>query len=636
MKRLHIDIETYSEADLKKEGGYRYALHPSTDLNIVCFAVGNGPVHVWWPWKKVPNALFKALEDHPEMQKGGKLFMGRMIPKPLDVALRKCQKSAHNAQFERIALNGTAGQKHDVPHIPIKETHCTMAKAVVHGLPEALEHCASALGTHPKSKDGANEMRYLAKPRQDGTRPTIYDEQKRFISATKYCIDDVLAERDIDNNVPDLTKREEQVYFLDQRINERGIYIDQENIENARVIVEQYKKKLARLCRKHTGVRPSQTAALSAWIRENGYPQLKDLQAATVVEAQSDPECPPNVKKILKLYSSHNMKAVSKLDAMQRAVCPDGRLHGMLHYYGAGPGRWSSRIVQLQNLLRPLIKNVDDVIDAMWLQDLDEVRAMHPLLDLMKIIASCIRGMLIAAPGKKLVAYDFAQIESRIQAWLSNAKWKLDFFKSDSEFKVYHITGSMMFGKPAEEIVDKGEEQLYTTSKIGELACGFQAEQVKTWSRLEDAARFAVKNPGKAYAIPSKLIMFKVVGRWLYMRLPSGRRIAYLDPKVIHDQVTYMGTHTKTRRWTRVETYGGKLLNNACEGIGRDLLVNGLFNMEEAGYETVLTVHDEGVFEVDEDFGSEEEAEQLMTVPLKWAEGLPIKCSGWTAKRYRK
>lgn len=665
MIRTHLDLETYSEEDLKRSGLYKYAEHQSTDLNVVCWADGAGPVNIWMCWDKIPKAVFDAVKAG--MDKDGSLLFGSTMPAVVREVLTGVI-AAHNSQFERVVLNNWLARKSVPIKIKIENTICTMAKCAVHGIPQALEHAAKALGTFPKRVTGANEMRYFAKPRKDGTRATPQEEPKRFITLVLYCIDDVKAERDLDVNIPDLTERETKIYRLDQKINERGVRIDQGAIKNAIFLVGQYKNKLAEMCRTQTGYSPTQTGKLAEWIRAHGYPGLENLQAPTVVEALKSQLVLPSIKKVLKCYSVYGMKAVSKFDAMLRAVAKDGRLHGMFQYYGAGPGRWSSRIVQLHNMMRPLIPDVDAAIKAMRERSLNWIRWLWPDIDPMKVFASCVRGMLIAGEGKDLMSYDFAQIESRIQAWLAGAEWKLKIFR-EGKVKIYKATGAMMFGKTADEIVDTGEEQLYTASKIAELACGFQGgaaaiekaardmnitlamdaddlkyrwrdanpEIVKLWYDLQDAAYWAVKNKGKAYSIPNKKIMFKVAGRWLYMKLPSGRRIAYLDPKVDSDNnITYMGTHTKTRQWVRVQTYGGKLLNNACEGIGRDLLVNGLLNMEEAGYETILTVHDEGVFEVDEEFGSDEEAMRLMTVPLQWAEGLPVKCAGWREKRYRK
>ena len=666
----HVDIETFSEADLKKEGLYRYAQHPSTDLNVFCWADGAGPVNVWLPWEQVSKTISRALLA--EMDDGALLLYGEPVPDEVEIVIEGII-AAHNTQFERVVLNNWLARKSIPVIIKIENTVCTMAKCAVHGIPQALEHAAKALGTFPKRVTGANEMRYFAKPRQDGTRATPYDEQKRFITLVLYCIDDVRAERDLDVNIPDLTEREVEIYRLDQKINERGVRVDKPAVGDALFLIGQRKNTLWELCRTQTGYSPTQTGKLAEWIRANGYPGLENLQAPTVIEDLDNPDIPSNVKEVLKCYSVYSMKAVSKFDAMMRAVADDGRLHGMFQYYGAGPGRWSSRIVQLQNMLRPIIKDVSVAIEAMKARSLNWIRFLWPDVEPMKIFGSCVRGMLISAEGRDLMSYDFAQIESRIQAWLAGAEWKLKAFRED-KFKIYNVTGAMMFGLHPSEIVDKGDSQLYTSAKIGELACGYQGwaaaiekmarqqgmkllldpaeiawrwreanvEQVQLWDDLNKAAIWAVKNKGKAYAIPNKLIMFKVVGRWLYMRLPSGRKIAYLDPelgKSSHDGkecVTYMGTDTDTRRFMRIDGYGGRWLQNASEGIGRDLLVNGLLNMEEAGYETIMSVHDEGVFEVDEGFGSDEQAMRLMTMPLKWAEGLPVKCEGWRDKRYKK
>jgi DNA polymerase len=344
-------------------------------------------------------------------------------------------------------------------------------------------------------------------------------------------------------------------------------------------------------------------------------------------------------------------------------------------------------------LLRPLINDPDVAIELARLRSLSAMMDMYEL-DPMKVIASCTRGMLISAPGKDFISFDFSQIEARIRCHLAGQNDMLEMFrKADASGKkapIYEIQGSKMFGISPNEVVDKGDKQLRTAAKIGDLACGFQgwesavkkmARQMgikltmdpaeiagrwrdanplvtRLWTDLEDAAVMAVSRPGEAWATPNKRIKFKVEGRWLYMRLPSGRKIAYLDPKVEgptvtkpgeedrgekaktyvvrESQVSYMGIDTHTRQWKRVDAYGGKWLQNATEGIGRDFLVNGLQNMEAAGYPTVATVHDQGLFEVPEGLGSLSEAGALMTRKLAWADGMPVKADGWRAKRFKK
>lgn len=660
--RLHLDLESFSEVDLKACGVYCYAAHESTEILVMCYAFGDEPVQTWLPGEPFPERV------------AGHITAGGIV-------------AAFNAQFERVVLNGVAGEKIGCPKISIEQTHCVMAKARVSGLPGNLGGAAEALGTHAKAASGA--MKQLSKPRRGKvSRYTPENSPEKFKQLYSYCRDDVRAECGIDLVVPDLTERELEIYRLDQRINDRGWLIDRASINNALFLVTEYKKRLVDICVELTGLKPTQSAKLADWVRENGYPQLANLQSPTVAEALADPGCPKEVRTVLKCYSTHNMKAVSKFTSMLKAAGEDDRLRGMFVYYGAGPGRWSSRIVQLQNVARPVIGDPNTAIKAIRQRDLDWLRWLYSGTDAMKVLSSCVRGMLVAPRGRRVAAFDFSQIESRIQAWLAGAEWKLQVFR-EGKVKIYNVTGAMMFGIKPSEVVDSGEDQLYTAAKIGELACGYQGwaaaiekfarqmgitlkmpaediasrwreantEQVKLWADLEEAARHAVLRPGCAFGIPNRKITFKVIGRWLYMRLPSGRRLAYLDPELekvpgrivgldnddgtpkkvkVDGGVTYMGVNTVTRRWERVQTYGGKLLQNACEGIGRDLLASGLLNMEAAGYETIGSVHDEGVFEIDDDFGSEEEAMRLMTIPLKWAEGLPVKATGYIAKRYRK
>lgn len=315
MTVCHLDLESFSTADLQREGLYRYAADPSTDLLVVCYAFNDEPVQTWTPGQPFPEAL------HQHIRSGG-------------------QVRAHNAAFERIVLNGVAGQRYGVPPLKIEQMVCTMAKMAAHGLPHSLEHAAEALGTHPKSKTGRTDMLYLCKPRADGTRPTPQEEPERFLRLYSYCVDDVEAERGIDRVVPDLSPNEQKVYELDQRMNDRGWKVDLESVGNAQFLIDQYKAELAGECKRITGLSVSQTGKLADWVREHGYPQLTDLQVGTVNAAVLDPNCPAEVKKVLNLFSTHNMKAVTKYNSMARAAGADGRLRGMFTYHGANTGRW--------------------------------------------------------------------------------------------------------------------------------------------------------------------------------------------------------------------------------------------------------------------------------------------------------
>lgn len=430
--KLTLDIETFSRCDLKKAGLYKYAEDESTDILCACWAIDDGPVHAW-----IPSADFTFCAENID----GKVYVGPEVPFHLSDAIN-CMIDVHawNAMFERRVLLGPAGQRYGFPKLDIRQMRCSMHRARVHGLPGALEDSAEVLDAPvKKDKAGQNAMRYLCKPRKDGSQSNAENEYERFVKLVAYCADDVRAERAVDNIVPPLSAAELDVYRMDQEINDRGVKIDVAAVEDLISIVEQYKQQLLQRCLELTsdpfalcpakgGVKPSQAGALAEWIRSNGFPELENLQADTVRKALLKP-LPDNIKAVLKLYSTYNMKSVTKLPVMLRALCKDGRIHGMFLVYGAGTGRWSSIIVQLQNLLRPVIDDPDTAILAMRLRSLDWVRALYSGTDPMKVVASCIRGMLIADDDKELVFPDFSGVESRWNAWMFGEEWKLKSYR---------------------------------------------------------------------------------------------------------------------------------------------------------------------------------------------------------------
>lgn len=740
---LHLDIETRSREDLKTRGLYRYAEHDSTELMCAQFAFNEDAVELWVPIDEfeLPTALFvhfRVRRPHTVVH------FGRKVPTKMRMHIEQGgEVRAHNAAFERTVLNGPAGRRVNFPKLAITQMVCTMAKAAAHGLPHALEHFAKALGTHPKDEAGASAMRYLCKPRATGklkgTFATPDEEPQKYSEMYSYGIDDVEAERAADAAVPDLSPNEQLTYELDQRMNDRGWCVDQESIGNIKFVVDTYKAELKTLCIEWTGVAPSQTGALADWVRKNGYPQLENLQVETVNAAVKDVNCPAHVARVLRLFSTYNMKAVTKYDAMGRAVCADGRLHGMFYYHGANTGRWSSKIVQLQNLYRPKITDPENAIELFRLRDLNAFRWLYDGVDPMKVAASCVRGVLVSAPGRDLLFPDYAGIEARVNAWLWEEKWKLAAFEAYDDIigwddkknepirrgpDLYKVAYSRAFGIPIEEVT-KDKRQI---GKVMELALGYEGgvsafvtmvstygvdlqemteaawstlpqqekeEAIKWleeskrrkatfdltdqqfitcdvlkrlwraahpriksgWGILKGASLAAVQNKGQAYRA-GKYLIFKVVEHkgheWLVMRLPSGRRLWYFKPFVkqvrvkrvdprtgakiekVEEQLRFYGTDTYTRKWGITSTYGGKLDENADQAISRDLLVAGKFKLEAAGYDLIGSVHDEPIMEVDEGWGSLEEAGTLMCDKPAWAAWLPIAIEGHRTKRYRK
>ena len=658
MPHVHVDIETFSESDLFKGGMYRYAEHVSTEILCVCYAFNNGPINLWVPLDDIPP---DAMPDRIN----GDIHVSLECPFDLASWIEdgyECR--AWNSQFERTILNSHAGRNIGVPSSGINQWVCTAAKGATASLPRALGNAAKAVGTELKDEDGKSTMLALCKPRTGKVkRYDIEEYPGRFKILYDYCGDDVRAERAIDVYLPEMSPGELKAFRLDQLINERGVRVDQKAVANAMFLVRNYRAILEAKCKEWTGVSPSQTGKLSEWIRENGY-DITNLQAPTLKLAVDDPNCPPMVKRIIRLRMLHAMKAVDKYPAIERAVTADGRLHGMFLYHGASTGRWSSLIVQLQNLFRPH-KDVDadEAIDAFTLRDVAWVNDMFTP-DPMVTLASCVRGMLVPEPGMDLLALDYAQIEARVIAWLAGQMDMLDVFISGRDVYKHAATG--IFGIEYEDVTD---DQRFI-GKVAVLALGYQGGKiafaqmaetygadistakadgikndwrasnpkvVQLWDNMEDTAVAAVANPGKVYEVSDKKIMFKVEGDFLYMRLPSGRRLAYLHPRLDGSgQVTFMGVDTYTRQWTRCKTYGGKLTENAVQAIARDLLLAGMFKLEEVGYRIIGTVHDEVLTEIPETFGNLEEASELMCTLPDWAEGIPVEAEGFRAKRYRK
>jgi DNA polymerase len=475
LHKVTLDVETFSRVNLKSAGMYRYAEDESTDLLCVCWAVDDGPVNAWIP-SADPGFAFE-VEDID-----GQIFCGPELPPLLLKHLQGAEIHCWNAAFERAILNGPAGQRYGFPKLEIHQMRCSMARARYCSLPGRLEDSANELNTPVKKRtSGLNAMRYLCKPRADGTRPTIVEERKRFLELVPYCADDVRAERGVDDVLPEMSPKEQKVWELDQTINDRGVLVDLDALADLEHLIDTYKKQLAALCIQLTtcpafpkGISPTQLAQLSAWIRANGYPQLENLQADTVRQMQANPAVPDAVKRIIAIYATYGMKAVSKFKAIRSAICKDGRLRGMLLYHGAGTGRWSSVIVQIHNLFRPVIDDAENALAAARARSVDWIRALYPSTDPMKVVASCIRGLLIAKPGHELVFPDFSGIESRWNAWMFDEEWKLDayrkFDRGESKFDNYVMAYARAFGvDPA--TVTKAQRQL---GKVMELSLGYE------------------------------------------------------------------------------------------------------------------------------------------------------------------
>lgn len=669
----HIDIETFSEVPLKKTGVYPYAESESTDVYIVSWAFDKESPKLWLPQPDVPDHIVNVIrekynERYPDIHLP--VYLGPECPDELlEHAEWEREFVAHNAGFERVILNGPAGQRIGFPHTEIKQWKCTAAKAAAMSLPRSLENVSIALGTRLKDTVGKNDMMALAKLRKGQTiedRQSWWNQSEKFINTVLYCVDDVWAERDVDWKLPDLKGKEKALYRLDQLINDRGVLVDMPSVEDVQFLILEYRTKLVEKCVEISGIKPGRTGALADWIREQGY-DIENLQSDTMRAAIDDHDIPRRVRDVLLIRSLHAMKAVDKYTSMQAAACSDNRLRGMLMFLAAGTGRWSSVLVQLHNLYRPKINDPDTAIKAYAQRDLRWIAEMYDMAP-MKVFASTVRGMLIAEDGCELISADYSSIENRLTTWYAEDEEKLD--KIRSGVNMYKVAAADIFDMPHEDI--KKDTPEYHAGKIAELAFGFQGghnaymkmaksygvettineanghkiawreankKTVRLWYKLDELAKAAIANPGDIYQGPRNLL-FKVEGDFLVIRLPSSRKLTYYKPRIEDDgQVTYMGIDTHTRRWMRCHAYGGKWTENIVQATARDILAYAMLRLEEAGYYIILTVHDEVVIETsqgtDEAYGLEDVC-RIMCKGHEWTEGLPIEATGWREKRYRK
>jgi DNA polymerase len=670
----HIDIESFSKVNLKQTGVYRYAEDDSTEILCIAFAFGDEPPNFWIPDPLIPRELQREIALYVH-NAGGLIHIGFRRPQRLTWHARnKGQFRAHNSQFERVMLNGRPGQVIGFPKTRRAQWVCTAAKAASHSLPRDLERACKALKTpHQKDQNGRGDMLRLSKPRKPSktnpsTRWMVQDYPEKFLALYQYCINDVYAERDLDKAVPDLSRREQRLFLLDQKINDRGWRVDLAAVADAQYMIAEYKARLEKKCVELTGLRPTQTDKLAPWIRSQGF-GIENLQAQTVKDALQRDDLSQNVRWVLRIRSLHAMKAPAKYTAMERAVCSDGTLKGMFLFYGGHPGRWSSLIVQLQNLFRPIIDDPEFAIELMKARDISWIKTWYSK-NPMKIFASCVRGMLIPREGRDLLACDFSSIEARIVAWLAGSVELLKVFATHG--LAYEYTAARMFRHKRDietlKVFEKEHPMKRFLGKIAVLALGYQggraafvkmakqhgskvsgddAEQIKwdwrgdnpeivdMWENLNETAINAVEHPGTTFK--ANKLMFRVVGDYLYMRLPSKRKLAYYRPSVSNGELRYFGIDTYTRQWTRCSTYGGKLLQNACEGIARDLMAEAMFKLNKRKiYPMLGTVHDEIITEPREGKGSVDEVCEIMCDKPEWAKGLPVAASGFRAKRYRK
>lgn len=641
---LELDIETFSDVDLIKCGVYAYADSPAFEVLLFACSFDGGETQV------VDLAQGEELPGEVE----DAVFDGAVV------------KTAFNANFERICLS-----KHFGKQLSPESWHCSAVQAAMLALPRSLEDVGTVLGLEQqKMKEGKDLIRYFCMPckptKANGgrTRNRPCHAPEKWELFKTYCIRDVDVEKAIRHKLHNflIPKMEMEVYRLDQEINDRGVLVDRELVRRAVSCDLLYKDIVTKRAYELTGLEnPNSVAQLKGWLGEQGM-EIDSLSKKAVGDLIQETD--GEVEELLKLRLLMAKTSVKKYEAMERSVCTDGRVHGLLQFYGANrTGRWAGRLVQVQNLPQNHIVDLELARNLVKQGRFEDVEVFYDSTP--NVLSELIRTAFIPKTGCRFVVADFSAIEARVLAWLSGEKWRLDVFASHG--RIYEASASAMFHVPIEEVT-KGSP-LRQKGKISELALGYGgsvgalvsmgaldmglaeaelAPLVSTWRNANphitqfwwEVDTAAIKAVTEKKRTRVGRITFEYKSGILFVELPSGRKLSYVKPRMALNKfgrngLTYEGI-AENKKWSRIETYGPKLVENIVQGTARDLLAEAMLRVEEKSYPIVMHCHDEIIAEVPEGTGSVEEMCAVMAVQPDWAEGLPLRADGYECAFYKK
>lgn len=655
-KKLHIDIETYSSIDIRKAGAYRYCRSLDFEILMVAYAFGDEEIKI------------------VDLAQGEKLPK-RFIDALLDPSYTKL---AHNAVFERQCFE-QAGYS-----TPPEVWECTAIKSAYCGLPLALGQVSGALKLEELGKltRGKALIKYFCVPckptRTNGQRYRNFPHHdlEKWEEFKTYCINDVAAEREICRRLAKykIPQFEKDNYYLDQKINDRGVLIDLEMAKNATRINTIYTNELLTQAKTLTGLdNPNSPTQLKRWLSERLGKEITTLaknELANLIQEVGEGA----ISDVLRLRQKLSKSSVKKYLAMLACACYDGRARGLFQFYGASrTGRWAGRLIQLQNLPKNKMKDLAQARGLVTAGNYDDVAMTYG--DISGILSQLIRTALVAKKGHTFAVADFSAIEARVIAWFAGEQWRLDVFNSHG--MIYEASASMMFGLPIEKCmkVEKGGlEGIRAKGKVAELALGYQGavgalktiggermglsefemkaivarwrkanpKVVKLWKTVNENAKRALRTRKKVVSEDGKLA-FHYNGQVLRIRLPSGRCLFYFEPrfgtnKFGSETIKYRGMSQTTRQWTFIDTYGGKLVENIVQATARDLLAFSMRNLDKEGFEIAMHVHDEAICEIPTE-NQEHTLEKMCTimgVAPTWAEGLPLDADGYLTPFYKK
>ena len=662
MRHLSIDLETYSSVPLSKAGAQKYIQSPDFEILLFAFSLDGAPV--------------QAID----------LARGERLPPWLVQAIASPEyiKHAYNASFEWGCLSRYMGTA-----LPPDQWRCTMFHGLYCGYTAGLDATGKALGL-PQDKQKLNTgkalIRYFCAPckpsKANGQRNRNLPQHDpaKWELFKAYCKQDVITEMEIEKRlaafpVPDWVQRQ---WETDLIINARGVAVDLELVTGALCLGNDVRQSLmAEAIRLSDLSNPNSVAQLTTWLQEEMGEELADLRKDTVARLLGRSDNGPQVRRMLEIRQELGKTSTKKYDAICAAVCADGRVRGLLQFYGANrTGRWAGRLVQVQNLPRTYTEPLDLARELVKGRKLDSLRLIYGSVP--DTLSQLVRTAFVAPEGHVLIDADFSAIEARVISWLAREHWRLEVFRTHG--KIYEASAAQMFGVPLERI-QKGrpEYALRQKGKVAELALGYQggagaliamgaldmglAEEElpdivsrwreanrrirDLWYTMDDAAVQVITEGGNAEV--NGLLLARECDHLggvdcLTIRLPSGRKLYYISPEIGQNEwgrpsISYMGMDQKTKRWKRIETYGGKLVENCVQAIARDCLAAAIDRLEAAGLPVVFHVHDEVVIDVAP--WSDADAMlstvcSIMEEPVSWAPDLPLKAAGWVGSYFTK
>jgi len=659
---LSIDLETYSDVNLKKAGLYRYVQSPAFEILLFAYSFDGAPTQVidMAQGEKIPLEVIHALTDP------------------------QCLKHAYNAAFEWYCLSKYMGVQ-----LPPSQWRDTMLHGLYAGYTAGLDATGRALGI-PEDKQklatGKALIRYFCVPckptKSNGGRTRNYphhDPEKWELFKT-YNGQDVVAEMEIERRlsvfpVPDFVQKQWETDLL---INARGVAVDMDFCEGALELGETIRAQLTDEAVQLSGLQnPNSVKQLARWLSAETGDDITSLRKETIKELLGRDNA-DHVQRMLEIRQELGKTSTKKYDAIEAAVCDDGRVRGLLQFYGANrTGRWAGRLVQVQNLPRTYTEPLEFARELVKGRKLDALRTVYGSPN--DTLSQLIRTAFVAAPGNVLIDADFSAIEARVISWLADEEWRLEVFRTHG--KIYEASASQMFGVPLERI-KKGnpEYSLRQRGKVAELALGYQGgvpamrqmdtgklladlpdEEIKDivdkwrntnpkirnlWYSFNDAAIRVIQNGGSlrvrccTFARECDCIRGTTC---MTILLPSGRKLYYVEPAVGENRwggpsITYMGVNDKNK-WGRIETYGGKLVENVVQAIARDCLAQAIGHLEAAGLPVVFHIHDEVVIDTaafDTNDAMLDKVVKIMSTPIPWAEGLPLGADGWVGAFFKK